>query len=124
MRCEDAAPLIHAGESSPDLEVHLSACDDCRMLSEDLAELGAAFARARETWVPPENFRVHLPLAPWKKMAIAACMLVVPLATWAGLSTRAPRPNYDLGSIVDPAPPSPPSDRETLARLLMEDYPR
>ena len=42
MLCEDAAPLIHAGESSPDLEVHLSACDDCRMLSEDLAELGAA----------------------------------------------------------------------------------
>lgn len=124
MRCEEAAALIQAGESSPDLEIHLSACDDCRLLAEDLAELQEGFARARETWAVPKDFRVSLPLAPWKKMAIAACLLVVPLAAWAGLSIHKPHPNYDMGAILAPSPPSLPSDRETLARLLMEDMPR
>ena len=40
MRCDDASRALYAGESAPDLEIHLSACDECRLLAQDLAGRG------------------------------------------------------------------------------------
>lgn len=122
MRCDDAARDLHGGRTSPDLELHLSACDECRLLAEDLAQLARAFARAREEWAPSEAFRVTLPAAPWKKLAIAACLLVLPLAGWAWSALGAAPPAYDLSVILEPRPPAaPPSDREILATLFIEE---
>lgn len=121
MRCEDASRALIAGEPVPELELHLSACDECRLLSEDLGEIGRAFARAREAWAPSPGFRVRLPAAPWKRLAIAASLLVLPLAAGAIASLRPGRPGYDLSAMLDPRPTPSPSDRETLARVLLED---
>jgi len=121
MLCEDASRALYAGETGPDLEVHLSACEQCRLLAEDLAQLQRAFARARAEWAPSPAFRIRLPVIPWKRLAIAAALLLLPLAGWTALSLRAPDPSRDLHAILLPRPPSPPpSDREILATLLPE----
>jgi len=119
MHCEDAARALYAGENPPDLELHLSACDECRHLSEDLAQMNGAFARARAEWAPSPAFRVELPLAPWRRLAIAASLLLIPLAGWAVLSVRAPKPDYDVSALLEPRTPSVPSDREILGSLFL-----
>lgn len=121
MHCEDAARALVAGETLPDLEVHLSACDECRHLSEDLAQMNRAFALARAEWVPSPRFKVILPLAPWRRLAIAASLLVLPLAGWAAASVLNPRPNYDVAAVLEPAAVSEPSDRELLGALFLEE---
>ncbi len=121
MRCEEASRALYAGETSPELEIHLSACDECRLIAEDLSQLGKAFARAREEWVPSSDFKVRLPVAPWKKLAIAAGLFLLPLLGWAASSFRAPEPSDSVSGIIQPRPPSPPpSDREILATIFPE----
>jgi hypothetical protein len=124
MHCEDAARALYAGENPPDLELHLSACDECRLLSEDLAQMNGAFSRARAEWAPSPSFRVRLPLAPWRRLAIAASLLVIPLAGWAVASVRAPRPDYDVSALLEPRTPSTPSDRELLGSLFLGETPQ
>lgn len=121
MHCDDAARALVAGETLSDLEVHLSACDECRHLSEDLAQMNRAFALARTEWAPSPNFRVHLPLAPWRRLAIAASLLVIPLAGWAVASVWPARPNYDVAAVLDPRTLAEPSDRELLGALFLEE---
>jgi hypothetical protein len=122
MHCDDAARALYAGENLPDLEVHLSACDECRLLSEDLAQMNGAFAQARARWAPSPAFRVNLPLAPWRRLAIAASLLVIPLFGWAAMSVRAERPSYDLAALLEPrAAATEPSDRELLGSLFLEE---
>ena len=126
MRCDDASRALYAGESAPDLEIHLSACDECRLLAQDLAGLSKAFTRARAAWVPSPAFRVVVPSVNWRRLAAAACLLLLPLAGAAAMSLRAapagtPR---DLGAIFEPAAPADPTDRQILATLfLQEDQP-
>src|SRR5262245_25675100 len=124
MHCEDAARRLYAGERTPDLEIHLSACDECRLLSEDLSGLGDAFARARAEWAPSANLKVRLPAAPWKRLAIAACLLVLPLAGWAASSLHTPRANYGLTPVFDPSAPQTPGDQQILATLFLEESSR
>jgi hypothetical protein len=124
MHCEDAARRLYAGERTPELEIHLSACDECRLISEDLAGLSDAFARARSEWAPSPRFRVTIPTVPWRKLAIAACLLVLPLAGWAATTLRTPRTNYDLGAVLEPTPPTTPSDPQILASLFLEESAR
>jgi hypothetical protein len=122
MHCEDAARNLYDGKSHPDLELHLSACEDCRLLSEDLSRLSDAFAQARRTWVPSPAFHVRLPLAPWRRLAIAASLLVIPLAGWAVASLReAPRSSYDVMTLLEPSTAPVPSDRELLGTLFLEE---
>jgi hypothetical protein len=121
MHCEDAARALYAGENPSELELHLSACDECRLLSEDLAQMNGAFARARAEWVPSPAFRVDLPLAPWRRLAIAASLLLIPLAGWAVLSIRTPRPDYDVSALLEPRATRAPSDRELLGSLFLEE---
>jgi hypothetical protein len=126
MRCDDASRALYAGESSPDLEIHLSACDECRLLAQDLAGLSRGFARARAEWVPSPAFRVVVPSVNWRRLAAAACLLLLPLAGAAALSLRAARvePARDLSAILEPATPAEPTDRQILATLfLQEDQP-
>lgn len=121
MRCEEAARLLYTGTTSPDLEIHLSACEECRRIAEDLAEIREAFALARAEWAPSPGFRVPLPAAPWKRLAAAAGLLLIPLFAWASLSGRPAEPDRDLGAILEPRPPAPiPSDREILATIFPE----
>jgi hypothetical protein len=120
MHCDDAARALYAGETPPDLELHLSACDECRLLSEDLSQMGRAFALARTAWAPSPRFRVVLPLAPWRRLAIAASLLVIPLAGWAAASLWSPRPNYDVASVLEPrATAEQTTDRELLGNLFL-----
>ena len=122
MHCEDAARALYAGETPSELDLHLSACEECRLLSEDLAQMNGAFARARAEWVPSPGFRVTLPLAPWRRLAIAASLLVIPLAGWAVASIRAPRPTLDeVATLLEPRPVAEPSDRELLGVLFLEE---
>lgn len=121
MQCEEAARALYDGRTNPQVEVHLSACDECRLLAEDLSQLADAFGRARAEWAPSASFRVRLPAAPWRKLAIAACLLVLPLAAWAAASTLPARPGYDVASILDPQPAAPASDRQLLATLFLEE---
>jgi hypothetical protein len=121
MHCDDAARALHAGESSADLEVHLSACDECRHLSEDLAQMNRAFALARASWTPSPRFRVILPLAPWRRLAIAASLLVIPLAGWAVASVWPSRPSYDVAAVFETRAEAEPSDRELLGALFLEE---
>jgi hypothetical protein len=122
MRCEDVARLLYAEQGGPELEPHLAACADCRAVAEDLAQLRRSFDRARAEWAPSPRFRVSLPAAPWRRLAVAACLLVVPLAAWAASTLRAPRPRYDLTSVLEPrAPSAPPSDPQLLASLFLEE---
>ena len=121
MHCEDAARALYAGETLPGLEVHLSACDDCRHLAEDVAEMNRAFASARTEWAPSPAFRVDLPLAPWRRLAIAASLLVIPLAGWAVASILSVRPSYDVAAVLEPRAADQPSDRELLGALFLED---
>jgi len=121
MHCDDAARAVYAGETLPDLEVHLSACDDCRHLAEDVAGMNRAFASARAEWVPSPAFRVDLPLAPWRRLAIAASLLILPLAGWAVASLQPDRPNYDVATVLEPRAAVEPSDRELLGALFLED---
>lgn len=121
MHCDDAARALDAGEVTPDLEVHLSACDECRHLSEDLAEMNRAFAAARTAWVPSPGFRVDLPLAPWRRLAIAASLLVIPLAGWAIASLPSERPAVDVAAVLEPRALAEPSDRELLGSLFLEE---
>ncbi len=126
MRCDDASRALYAGESSPELEIHLSACDECRLIERDLAGLNTAFARARAAWAPSPAFRVVLPSVDWRRLAAAACLLLLPLAGVAGMSLRAaaPEPARDLGAILEPAAPAQPTDRQILATLFLpEDTP-
>lgn len=125
MHCEDAARRLYAGERTPDLEIHLSACDECRLISEDLAGLGDAFARARAEWAPSPRFHVSIPSVPWRKMAIAACLLVLPLAGWAASTLRSPRATYDLGAVLgESTAPATPEDPQILATLFLEESAR
>ena len=125
MHCEDAARALYAGETPAELELHLSACDECRLLSEDLSQMQGAFARARAEWAPSPAFRVILPRAPWRRLAIAASLLVIPLAGWALASIRAPQSTYyDVATMLEPRPASEPSDRELLGALFLEETQR
>jgi len=119
MHCEDAARALYAGENPTDLEVHLSACDECRQLSEDLAQMNSAFALARVKWVPSPAFRVALPTAPWRRLAIAASLLVLPLAGWAAASIWSTRANYDVASVLEPRAAAEQTDRELLGTLFL-----
>lgn len=121
MHCEDAARALYSGEAPPDLELHLSACDDCRHLSEDLAQMNRAFAAARVEWVPSPAFRVDLPLAPWRRLAIAASLLVIPLAGWAAKSLPSARSSIDVAAVLEPRAIAEPSDRELLGALFLEE---
>lgn len=127
MHCDHAARALYASEASEagelprDLEVHLSACDDCRQLSEDLAQMNGAFALARTGWVPSPRFRVVLPLAPWRRLAIAASLLVIPLAGWAAASVWPGRAHYDVSAVLEPRPIAELSDRELLGALFLEE---
>ncbi len=122
MHCEDAARALVAGEHPEGLDLHLSACDECRLLAEDLAQMAGAFAAARSEWVPSPSFRVRLPLAPWRRLAIAASILVIPLAGWAAFSIQqATRPTYDVTSLLEPRATRAPSDRELLGSLFLEE---
>jgi hypothetical protein len=121
MHCEDAARALYAGDTPPDLDLHLSACDECRAISEDLAQMNRAFAAARTDWVPSPSFRVDLPLAPWRRLAIAASLLVIPLAGWAAASIPAARPNYDVAAVLETRAITEPSDRELLGALFLEE---
>ena len=119
MHCDDATRALYAGETPPDLELHLSACDECRTLSEDLAQMNDAFALARVKWAPSPSFRVALPFAPWRRLAIAASLLVIPLAGWAAASVWSTRPNYDVASVLEPRTTTEQTDRELLADLFL-----
>lgn len=141
MTCDDASRALHAlsaearkvsgtepsakaeGEKTPDLEIHLSACDECRALGDDLAQLSRAFERARTEWAPRAGFRVRLPIAPWRKLAIAAGLLVLPLAGWAMATVRAaPRPDHDVGFLLRSGPrETPASDREVLTTMFLPE---
>lgn len=121
MHCEDAARALYAGGTLPGLEVHLSACDECRHLSEDLAQMNRAFALARTEWAPSPRFTVVLPLAPWRRLAIAASLLVLPLAGWALASVLSSRPSYDVAAVFEPGTLTEPSDREVLGALFLEE---
>ena len=121
MHCEDAARALYAGENTPDLEVHLSACDECRLLNDDLAQMNVAFARARAEWAPSPKFRVTLPLAPWRRLAIAASLLVIPLAGWAAASIQPAKPTFDVAAVLEPRAIAQPSDRELLGALFLEE---
>lgn len=121
MHCDDAARALYAGESPADLDLHLSACDECRLLSEDLAQMNDAFKAARTDWVPSPSFRVHLPLAPWRRLAIAASLLVIPLAGWAAASIQPAKPSYDVAAALEPRAITEPSDRELLGALFLEE---
>ena len=126
MHCDDAARALYAGETSPGLEIHLSACDECRLLSQDLAGLNRAFARARTEWVPSAPLKLPAPPVNWRRLAAAACLLLLPLAGAAAMSlrTEAAVSKPDLGAILNPAAPPAPTDREILATLfLSEDQP-
>jgi hypothetical protein len=125
MHCEEAAHALYAGRRTPEVELHLSACDECRLLAEDLAGLSRAFARARAEWAPSPAFRVDLPRAPWRRLAIAACLLVLPLAGWAYGSLRPSRPSYDVAPLLLDSPAAAaPSDRQLLATLFLEESSR
>jgi hypothetical protein len=121
MHCDEAARRLGAGESSPELEIHCSACEECRLMAEDFAGLGRAFARARAEWAPSPGFRVTLPSVPWRKLAVAACLLVLPLAAWAASSLRAPEPGPDVSVLIEPRVSAPPSDRQLLGALFLEE---
>lgn len=140
MTCEEAARALHAGlsaeagsppgtegsaeadQTSPELEVHVSACEDCRALAEDLAQLGRAFARARAEWAPSADFRVRLPAAPWRKLAIAASLLLLPLASWAYVSLeKAQPPGRDVGLLLEPRQAARPTDREVLGLIFLQE---
>ena len=121
MHCDDAARALYAGETGPDLDIHVSACEACRLLAEDLGEMNLAFAAARTEWAPRPGFRISLPLAPWRRLAIAASILLLPLAGWATLSIQAPRPDYPIVSLLDPGAPGPVSDRELLGTLFLQE---
>ena len=122
MHCEDAARALYAGETPPELAIHLSACDRCRLLSEDLAEMGTAFAAARREWAPSPAFRVRLPGVPWRRLAIAASLLVIPLVGWAAASLRAPATSdLDVASLLEPQSAAPLSDRQLLGSLFLEE---
>lgn len=119
MHCDDAARALYAGETPPELDLHLSACDECRLLFEDLAQMNRAFAVARTAWAPSPAFRVTLPFAPWRRLAIAASLLVIPLAGWAAATLWSPRPNYDVASVLEPRATSEQTDRELLGTLFL-----
>jgi predicted anti-sigma-YlaC factor YlaD len=124
MHCDDAARALYSSEAGgmlPDLEVHLSACDECRHLAEDVTEMNRAFASARAEWTPSPAFRVDLPVAPWKRLAIAASLLVIPLAGWAVASIPSARPSYDVAAVLEPRAADQPSDRELLGALFLEE---
>lgn len=122
MHCDDAARALYmseTGETLPDLEVHLSACDECRLLAEDVAGMNQAFASARAEWAPSPAFRVDLPLAPWRRLAIAASLLVIPLAGWAASTLWSPRTNFDVASLLEPRAAAEQTDRELLGTLFL-----
>jgi len=124
MRCEDAARAIDAGETSRDVEIHLSACDECRLLARDWAGLRNAFARARAEWRPSPDFRVRLPVVNWRRLAVAACLLLLPLSAAAVASLRGaagPEDPSPVAVLLEPASPTVPSDRQLLASLFLED---
>ena len=126
MRCDEASAALAAGETPEGLDIHLSACDECRALARDFAGLQKAFARARDEWKPSPAFRVVLPSAPWRRLAAAACLLLLPLAGAAAASLRAPQaPSADLAVLLDaPSVPSVPTDRQLLATLFLEESSR
>ena len=123
MRCDDASRALYAGESAPDLEIHLSACDECRLLAQDLAGLSKAFTRARAEWVPSPAFRVVVPSVNWRRLAAAACLLLLPLAGAAAMSLRSAPvgPARDLGAIFEPPASAEPTDRQILATLFLQE---
>jgi hypothetical protein len=126
MHCDDAARALYAAESSPGLEIHLSACDECRLLAQDLAGLNRAFAQARAEWAPSSGFKIALPPAVnWRRLAVAASLLLVPLAgaAWMSLRAEAPAAQGDLSALLQPEPAATPlpTDRQILATLLLPE---
>lgn len=123
MHCDDAARALYAGETSPGLEIHLSACDECRLLSQDLAGLNRAFARARSEWAPASPLRLPAPPVNWRRLAAAACLLLLPLAgaAWMSVRPEAPAARIDLGAILNPTTPPAPTDRQILATLFLSE---
>lgn len=123
MHCDDATRRLYAGESAAELDIHLSACDDCRLLAQDLAGLNRAFGKAREAWTPSPSFRVVLPSVNWRRWAAAACLLLLPLAGAAAWSLRpeTAAPRRDLSVILAPAAPQPATDRQILATLFLTE---
>jgi hypothetical protein len=119
MHCEDAARALYAGETPPDLELHLSACDECRALSEDLAQMNAPSPAPAPSGSPRPTFRVTLPLAPWRRLAIAASLLVIPLAGWARFSIQGPQAGLRRRSRARAARDRRPTDRELLGSLFL-----
>ena len=91
------------------------------MNSEALAQMNRAFAAARAEWVPSPAFRVDLPLAPWRRLAIAASLLVIPLAGWAAASLPSARSSIDVAAVLEPRAIAEPSDRELLGALFLEE---
>ena len=127
MHCDDAARALYAGETAPGLEIHLSACDECRLLAQDLGGLNRAFAQARAEWKPSPGFAIALPPAVnWRRLTAAACLLLLPLAgaAWMSLRPDAPAAQADLGAILQPSATPAPTDRQILATLFLpEDQP-
>ena len=124
MRCDEAAAALAAGEAPEGLDIHLSACDDCRALARDFAGLQKAFARAREEWTPSPAFRIVLPSVPWRRLAAAACLLLLPLAGAAAFSLRAQEAEVDVAALLDEPRVSVPTDRQLLATLFLEESSR
>lgn len=123
MNCNDAARALHAGQVNEELEIHLSACEDCRALGEDLGQLQQLFAQARVAWAPSPGLRIALPMAPWRRLAIAASFLVAPLGVWAYFSVSEPsRPEPGVSFLLEPrVPATRPSDREALGLMFLAD---
>jgi predicted anti-sigma-YlaC factor YlaD len=122
MRCDDAIRALNAGMRVPEVDIHLSACEECRAFGEDLAQLGRAFARARAAWTAPATLRLRLPVAPWRRLAVAAGLLFVPLAAWAvALVAQGPRVEHVVSFPMEARPPASPTDRELLTSMFMPE---
>jgi len=125
MQCDDAVRALDLGERTPELEIHLSACDACRAIADDQAQLGRAFERARAEWRPSADFRVRRPAAraPWRRLAVAASLLVLPLLGWAAATVATPaRPNHDVGFILRTGSrEAPASDRQVLTTMFLPE---
>jgi hypothetical protein len=124
MHCDDAARALYAGETAAGLEIHLSACDECRLLAQDLGGLNRAFAQARADWKPSRAFKIVLPPSVnWRRLAAAACLLLLPLAgaAWTSLRPEAAPAQADLGAILQPSATPAPTDRQILATLFLPE---
>lgn len=122
MHCDDVIYALYAGESSLDIEIHLSGCDECRRLDEDLRDIRRACARARAEWHPSRTLRLRFPSVPWKRLAIAACLLIIPLAAGAFASLSSGGPEADASPLLQaPSADIAPTNSQILGALLFEE---